>query len=38
MYINTYLNIRMELVFHATSGALWSGPPSTYLNVVTEHE
>ena len=24
----------MELVFHTTSGALWSGPPSTYLNVV----
>ena len=20
----------MELVFHTTSGALWSGPPSTY--------
>ena len=28
----------MELVFHTTSGALWSGPPSTYstyLNVAT---
>jgi hypothetical protein len=29
-----HLNIRMEMVFHTTSGALWSGPPSTYLNVV----
>ena len=25
----------MELVFHTTSGALWYGPPSTYLNDVT---
>ena len=25
----------MELVFHTTSEALWSGPPSRYLNVVT---
>jgi hypothetical protein len=24
----------MELVFHTTSGASQSGPPSTYLNVV----
>ena len=38
MYLNTHLNIRMELVFHTTSGALCSGPPSTYLNGVTEHE
>ena len=25
----------IELVFHTTSRALWSGPSSTYLNVVT---
>ena len=25
----------MELVFHTTSGALWSGRPSAYLKVVT---
>ena len=25
----------MELVLNTTSGALWSGPTSTYLNVVT---
>ena len=31
----SHLNIRMELVFHTTSGASQSGPPSTYLNVVT---
>ena len=28
---HTYCNIRMELVFHTTSGTLWSGPSSTYL-------
>ena len=28
----------MELVFHTTSGALWSGPPSTYLNVVVSKD
>ena len=25
----------MELAFHTSSWTLWSGPPSTYLNVVT---
>ena len=33
-----HLNIRMELVFHTTSGASQSGPPSSlskYLNVMT---
>ena len=30
-----HFKIRMELVFHTTSGASQSGPPSTYLNVVT---
>ena len=33
IYRTIHLNIRMELMFHTTSGALWSGPPSTYLNV-----
>ena len=31
----SHLNIRMERVFHTTSEASQSGPPSTYLNVVT---
>ena len=29
VYINIHLDIRIELVFHTTSGALWSGPPCT---------
>ena len=32
--LNIHSNIRTELMFHTTSGALWSGPPCTYLNVV----
>jgi hypothetical protein len=33
--LHIHLNIRIELVFHTTSGASRSRPPSTYLNVVT---
>ena len=33
--IYIYINIHSNIVFHTTSGALWSGPPSAYLNVVT---
>ena len=32
--LHIHLNIQMELVFHTTSGASRSRPPSTYLNVV----
>jgi hypothetical protein len=35
--LHIHLNTRMELVFHTTSGASRSRPPSTYLNVVTVH-
>ena len=35
IYLYTHLNKWMELVFHTTSGALWSRLPSTYLNIVT---
>ena len=35
MDLNIHLNILMELVFHTTSGAFLSGPPTAYLNVVT---
>ena len=34
-YDNGHLNIQTELVFHTTSGAAWSGPPSRYSNAVT---
>ena len=35
IHLAMQLNIRMELIFHTTSRALWSDPPSTYLIVVT---
>jgi len=35
IYLDIQFDICIELVFHTTSGASWSGPPSTYLNVVT---
>ena len=31
----SHFDTRMEVVFHTTSDPLWSGPASTYLNVVT---